>query len=1080
MQKKLQKTQKKRIVLLLRRIVPLTILLFTGAFFYGKIAEENKINQIVNRDTFYIGQGGGTLSYNLEKITRDLLYLAGQNSLIDQITHPDQEKLKRLAENFTNFSKIKGYYDQIRWIDETGMERVRVEYAPDRPKTVLSDLLQSKRERYYVTETLKLSPGEIFISPLDLNVERGQVEYPFKPTIRIATPLADRAGKQRGLLIINYAARNMLDNFLATTFKIRDHVSVINSEGYWLVSPNTADEWGFMFNLKNMRLKNRFPKIWQEIKGTEKGTLLNNDGLWIWSTVHPLDGIQTGEPGGLHLLHHTQGNYSWKLTFHINKQELADIIFTIRRQVIGATFLLFLAICYTSCKLARIEQRLWEANSTLERELHERTVLLDDKLIDLQKVNNDLEITQSRSAAIISSLSRVGEGLIIIDSTQKVRYMNQVMIDWFGNMTGKNCGFLTDDQQSPWDCVYVKDAIAQEKSVCFLPSSDAERIFEITSTKFTGNDTGPAILQVVHDVTDQKKKELLLQENQEKYRRLVENIGDKFVVFSQDPDTEPWTYASESVSSVFGFRPEERKGKDKGGGIAWSKLIDWLPDSLEQRRFHLSRIKEGKADFIQHDMQFRHPDGELCTIRVSSHPVYNETGQLLAINGILEDITEYEYITEKLAEAQQRAEAANEAKSEFLANMSHEIRTPMNAILGMSSLALETTLDAEQKNYIEKVYTSAESLLGIINDILDFSKIEAGKLEIETVTFRLEKVFENFNNIIELKALEKGLNLDIDISPEIPERLKGDPLRLGQILINLGNNAVKFTSRGSVKISIEWLRERDEIVMLEFCVADTGIGMNSNQQSKLFKSFSQADSSTTRKYGGTGLGLSISKKLVEMMGGTIWFESDTGQGSRFYFTLPFVICPTEQRAKDQDKDKDKPKKNNAKNSREENPQEEFLHLKGSNVLLVEDNELNQELAKILLTRKGILVTVVNNGAEALEILQTSNFDCVLMDIQMPVMDGYTACQKIRKMPQYKDLPVIALSANVLSTDQEKSKEAGMNEHIGKPFNEKEMFTVMSQHINTVNTVNTKNKQQSETPSETVRNSNITSQLSRTP
>ncbi|MCI5126256.1 MAG: response regulator, partial [Candidatus Electrothrix sp. AR5] len=348
--------------------------------------------------------------------------------------------------------------------------------------------------------------------------------------------------------------------------------------------------------------------------------------------------------------------------------------------------------------------------------------------------------------------------------------------------------------------------------------------------------------------------------------------------------------------------------------------------------------------------------------------------------------------------------------------------------------------NAEQKNYVEKVYTSAESLLGIINDILDFSKIEAGKLEIETVSFCLAKVFENFTNVIELKASEKGLDLDIDIAPEVPARLKGDPLRLGQILINLGNNAVKFTSRGGVKINVERLRERDEIVLLEFCVADTGIGMNTQQQSKLFKSFSQADSSTTRKFGGTGLGLSISKKLVEMMGGTIWFESATDRGSRFYFTLPFVaFCSEEQRAKDAQE------KNNAKN-----PQEEFINLKGTKVLLVEDNELNQELAKLLLARKGILVTVANNGAEALETLQASSFDCVLMDIQMPVMDGYTACREIRKLPQYKDLPVIALTANVLSTDQEKSKEAGMNEHIGKPFNEKEMLTVISRYLNKKN------------------------------
>lgn len=1019
---------RKRRTLLLKRIVPLTALLLIGAFIYKNIEERKTIQRIVTRDIFYAGQGAAVLSSGLKKIIGDLFYLAVQNSLMEQITRPDPEKLTRLAENFVNLSRIRRYYDQIRWIDESGMERVRVDYIADGPKIIATQLLQNKRERYYVAETLKLSPGEIFVSPLDLNIERGQIEYPLKPMIRLSTPLADRSGTRHGLLVINYAAQNMLDNFLAATVKIRDRISVLNREGYWLVSPNPTDTWGFMFERKDMKMGHRFPQAWQEIRRTEKGTLQDNDGLWVWSTAHPLDGIRADSPDDLRVLQRTP-HYLWKVVSRISVQELSDIIFSLRIKIITVTFCLFLIICFVSWRLAVVEGSLWESNFLLEQEVRERTGMLKDKVTALRKANKELKATQARSSAIINALSRVGEGLIIIDADHKVRYMNQVMIDWFGDMTGKDCGFLTD-------CAYVKNAVEQEQSVCFLPSSDAERIFEITSTKFTENDTGRVTLQVVHDITDRKHKEMLLQENQEKYRRLVENIGENFVVFSQDPEKELWTYAGESVCSVFGCREEQVK--DDRGNIAWSKVIDWLPESLEQRRFHLSRIREGKTDFIQHDMQFLHPIGELRTIRVSSHPVYDETGRLLSINGILEDITEYEYIREKLTEAQQRAEAANKAKSEFLANMSHEIRTPMNAILGMSSLALETELDSEQKNYLEKVYGSAESLLGIINDILDFSKIEAGKLEIETVAFRLDKVFENFSNIIELKASEKGLRLAIDISSKVPQRLKGDPLRLGQILINLGNNAVKFTSRGKVGIHVEQLRRKDDIVQLEFCIADTGIGMTPEQQSKLFKSFSQADSSTTRKFGGTGLGLSISKKLVEMMGGAIWFESEAGQGSRFYFTLPFVVCS--------EKNSEAGRKKNKKNS-----EEAFLHLKGIRVLLTEDNELNQELAKVLLSRKGMIVTVAGNGAEALDILRNSEFDCVLMDIQMPVMDGYTACREIRKMPGLEDLPVIALTANVMSDDKEKSKAAGMNEHIGKPFNEQEMFTAISRYIKNIKT-----------------------------
>ncbi|MCI5132771.1 MAG: response regulator [Candidatus Electrothrix sp. EH2] len=301
--------------------------------------------------------------------------------------------------------------------------------------------------------------------------------------------------------------------------------------------------------------------------------------------------------------------------------------------------------------------------------------------------------------------------------------------------------------------------------------------------------------------------------------------------------------------------------------------------------------------------------------------------------------------------------------------------------------------------------------------------------------FCLDKVFENFRNIVELKASEKGLELKIELSAEIPQQLKGDPLRLGQILINLGNNAVKFTSRGEVGIHVDQLRRKGDIVQLEFCIADTGIGMTPQQQSKLFKSFSQADSSTTRKFGGTGLGLSISKKLVEMTGGAIWFESEVGQGSRFYFTLPFVVCS--------ENNPEQCRKKNKKHS-----DEAFLNLQGVRVLLAEDNELNQELAKLLLSRKGMIVTIANNGAEALELLRSSDFDCVLMDIQMPVMDGYTACREIRNMPGLEELPVIALTANVMSDDKEKSKAAGMNEHIGKPFDEQEMFTAISRYIRT--------------------------------
>jgi PAS domain S-box-containing protein len=451
---------------------------------------------------------------------------------------------------------------------------------------------------------------------------------------------------------------------------------------------------------------------------------------------------------------------------------------------------------------------------------------------------------------------------------------------------------------------------------------------------------------------------------------------------------------------------------------------------------------QGRTDRFHIEMRMRHKDGHWVDVLARAFLVKEQSTPVRMV-GTHVDITERKNqaralrevnldLEKKVQERTQSLIMANQAKSQFLANMSHEIRTPMNAIIGMSHLALKTDLDDQQRNYISKVSKSAEGLLGILNDILDFSKIEAGKLELELTAFQLKDVISHMMSLVKLKSEEKSQHFNVDIEKDVPGELIGDALRIGQVLVNLANNAVKFTPDGgfiSVFVSVQ--EKTDKEVILLFMIEDSGIGLSSEEQDKLFQSFSQADSSTTRKFGGSGLGLAISSKLVDMMQGRIWVESEKDKGSRFYFTVRLgyqeeihsqaTIQPAE-----------------------ENVCLECLN--GARILLVEDNEFNQELAMEVLQMKGITVAVASNGQEALDILETNSFDGVLMDCQMPVLDGYEATRRIRKQDKFKGLPVIALTANAMKGDKEKVLAVGMNDYVTKPFDPEVMFATLAKWI----------------------------------
>lgn len=522
---------------------------------------------------------------------------------------------------------------------------------------------------------------------------------------------------------------------------------------------------------------------------------------------------------------------------------------------------------------------------------------------------------------------------------------------------------------------------------------------------------------VARDVSEKIKAQQELKNNEEKYRGIIENLDLGIL----EVDTNGVVVkAYQKYCQLTGYSEQELIGKNI------NKLL--LDEGHEE--IMLGQIdKRLNGNSNVYEIRLRCKDNTKKWVLISGSPIYDNKNNVIGSIGIHLDITERKESEEKLLLAKQAAENSQKAKEQFLANMSHEIRTPMNGILGMGRLLNSANLIGKHKDYLNSIQASAQNLIVIINDILDLSKIEAGKMELERIGFKLSDVIKNSTETVNYLAVEKDLFISIHSDETLNNIIiLGDPTRLNQILTNLLNNAVKFTSRGEVKLEAQIRSITETHIDVKFSISDTGIGIPEEKLASIFESFSQADSSTTRKFGGTGLGLSICKRLVELQNGEISVESSTKSGTTFHFNVPFEIgCESDIPIPDEVLPGDS--------------------LKGTHVLLVEDHKINQVYAISILEDHGINVHLAENGKEAIDLLMKNEYDIILMDMQMPVMDGIEATQLIRTKLKM-NIPIIALTANALAGESDKCIQVGMDDFVSKPFKDVELLNKISKFLKT--------------------------------
>jgi PAS domain S-box-containing protein len=875
----------------------LILCLFTlaGFLYLDFIRYRESLNNTESRVVNLISE---SIQNELGQVLLDILFLS-QQPVLDDIINGEAENAELIENTFSSFLTDSNNYYQLRLLDNTGYELLVLQQENDSVRIFPENELEDKSDRYYYQDSLDLAPGEIFVSPLDLNVENGLIEEPYRPTIRFATPLFYDDGTRWGLLILNYNAVEILNTVNTLAQQANGNISLLNSDGYWLSSPIQDKEWGFMLEDRSeLSLKIENPEFWENLNN-EQSPSLQVDGnyynvSYLCGDINCLGFTPTTNL--VQSIPYSAADFPWLILSELTSTEILRLNFLIQNfKSLAPVIALLLFIMGLSGYFS------WRFASLVS---------------DLKANEADLR----RSSALISAFFDNNPDLLYVkDIVGRFVYANNSCKQLFDvgendSIEGaSNSEFLTEKSSHTLQ-THANKVISEKKA---LEAYDAiqvkgkeERLYR--SLKFPLLDSSGdiyAIGTIASDITEKHRIEMELKESEKRFKAILESAADAIVLIGQNGRIQ---MANRHTEILFGYSKKDLLE------MHIDQLIPTSIDVNESEFWHkfLSNPKARKIGTLN-PIQALRSNKTFFPVEVALSPVKSSTGEIIT-SCLIHDVTERVKNLEKLESSAQKlrhlnseleaerkslelrvkkrtveleeaksiAETANLAKSSFLATMSHEIRTPMNGIIGTADVLLQSSLKPKQMELAEIIKVSANSLLSIIENVLDFSKIEADKLVLDPEPINLAYLLHSITNVIIPVANKAEVDITFYQDPALPETVVLDSVRLSQIIINLLGNAIKFSSSNKIQGEVTLRLEASDENHLRILVKDNGIGIPDNAKSLIFDSFAQADSSTTRRFGGTGLGLPICKKLTDLMGGDITLESEVGKGTTFTLNIP--------------------------------------------------------------------------------------------------------------------------------------------------------------------------------------------------